>query len=1315
MRRAHKGATHAASIRAACLAVLMCGGAPLPAAWGQPPSTDAFLSATDISDLIAEGRKRLTGGDPQGALQEFEEARARDPENPQILYFLGNLYLQLQQPELGLKYLARSVELSPENHRVRLVLAKAYERFGSLADAMREYQQIIGAAPGTREATEAEERNRALAEQSRITAEAATVTPAEVAALVAEAARLHTAGDLQSALVLLKSALVHAPDDVEILILAGELHLSLEQPVPGIKYLERALALAPARHALRMRLAEIYEEYEVLGAALREYKRIATETAGTPLGAEAARRDPALTEKIRARLQAEAIPERSVEELIEEGRRLLSAPDPQGAMRMFKAVLAKQPTNLEVLLYVGNLHQQFKQPVIGIKYLELAITLAPEHQLLLMTLAQSYERYGATEDALRTYQRIANLTPTSEVGQQAQESYRVLTGRQRMLGDDAVILSADIKSLLSEGRRLLAQGDPQGALRMYSAVLTREPDNAEVLLLAANIYLQQDRVQEGLPYLARSVELAPDNYPLRLVLAQSYQKIGLMGNAMEEYQRIIDKAPGTPEADEADKRHRLLSGLRALSEGEVEQAIAVFTRVLSENPEDPIAYGEAISGLVGANRAAEAQQVLDGVIAAAPGHLLPYVVSADAYAGANDYDKAIERYKQALGIAAPGTPQAHDVRVSLIKVQGHQALQGEAFDVARGHFEELLQLLPGDRAARLNLATAYRGMKDTAKAEEILLALQGEQPDDLDARLRLSAMYLELKRSEDAARELEEIKIRGRGTPLAGQVDQLLTNIYAGEQGAGIKARVQDDLIKDWRDQLADKPDDLRAWSQLALLSLQLNKREQAIEAFENIVRINPDNVLPQETLAGMYDDAGIHDKAQAAYKRILERELDPESRAGIEGKLAMVDAKKAFNEGESALAEQLFKKIAEKYPDDMQAHFYLAIIYSDKERHSDAARQYEEVIRIAPNHAAAHLNLALAYEQSSREEDALAAYRTAIRLSPSESLRNSAEDRAKSLENRIDGFSYTINYSTSYSSNNNLTRDNPVAEYRTDLSGSINYRRKIYLRPVYWGLIYSPSYSTYYESQFDTFNTSLTPYATLAWGDLDFSASFTASTLEGLATETTINESYSFNADVAGNFRLPALIPWLAAEGMRAEAPGSWRLTFGARELESASSPILDSRNYSYGASINQTLGNGWRWNGSYTLTSNENIETLGSDLAYVGHAISLQLSKVVAAGLSVNGGYNISLNDYVNPDSATLFTEFRRNIAQSLSGGVNYFVGGSLRLFANLSWQLNESNLPTGFILSPEDVGTAVGIQSSSLGDYESLSVSVGAALSF
>lgn len=1314
MRRANPGNDPTRLLWAACLGAALWGVGPIPVALGQQ-NPDAFLSATDISDLIAEGRKRLTGGDPQGALQEFEQALARDPENPQVLYFLGNLYLQLQQPELGLRYLARSVELAPDNYRVRMVLAKAYERFGSINDAMREYQKVISLAPDSREAKEAEERNRALAEQSRITASAVTISPAEISALVAEATRLRSAGDLASALILYKSVLVHEPDNIEILIRAGETHLSLEQPIPGIKYLERATKLAPERYATRMRLAGLYEQYDVLGAAYREYKAIAAATPGTPEGIEAARREPLVAEKIQARLKAETIPGRSIEELIEDGRRLLSEQDREGALRAFKGVLALQPTNVEVLFYVGTLLPQLGQPVAGVKYLELAVTLKPDLHLLQMTLAQTYERYGAVEDALRSFEHVLSLSPPVNVGAEAQEQIRVLTGRQQVLGDDAIILSADISTLIAEGKRLLSQGDPQGALRMLSAVLTREPDNAEVLLLAASIFMQQDRTREGLPYLARSVQLDPDNYPLRLSLAQAYQRVGLMGDALENYQKIIDSAPNTREATEAKKRLRLLTGLRELSEGNAEQALKIITDVLTENPTDADAFGQAITALTAADRTADAQVMLEKIIAATPREILPYVVSADVYAGTNDYPKAIERYEQALAIAPANSPPARQITISLYKLRGHLALQSEAFAEAKDLFEQQLALTPDDRATRLNLATAYRGMKENDRSEQILLDMLKEDPSDLEARLRLAALYLEMKQLEDTAREFEEIKIRGRGTPLAGQVDQLLTNIYTGERGTEIKAAVQDDLIKDWRDQTAATPDDLRAWSQLALLSLQLNHRDQAIEAFENIVRLTPDNLLAQQTLASMYDENGALDKAEALYKTLLEKELGPEERADAEDKLALVSAKIEFNKGSSKEAAAAFKAILEKNPDSLLAHFYLAIIYSDNERPEDAALQYEEVIRLAPNHSAAHLNLGLSYEQSNREEDALAEYRAAMRLAPSESLRENAAARIKSLENRIDGFSYTINYSTSFNSNNNLTRDDPEPEYRTDLSGSINYRRKLYLKPVYLGLVYSPSYSTYYYAQFDLFNTSLTPYLTFAWKGLDFSASFTGSSLEALATQNKINESYSFNSDVTGNIRLPALIPWLASEPMREEAPGSWRLTFGARQFKSATSPILDANNLTFGATLNQSLGNGWRWAGGYTLTSNDNLEDLGSDLAYNSHALSLQLSKVVGGGLSVNGAYSISLADYVNPDSATLFTEFRKNLTHNLSTGATYFISSNLRLFANLSFQFNESNLPTGFILSPEDVGTAVGIQSSSLGDYSNISITAGAALSF
>ena len=71
--------------------------------------------------------------------------------------------------------------------------------------------------------------------------------------------------------------------------------------------------------------------------------------------------------------------------------------------------------------------------------------------------------------------------------------------------------------------------------------------------------------------------------------------------------------------------------------------------------------------------------------------------------------------------------------------------------------------------------------------------------------------------------------------------------------------------------------------------------------------------------------------------------------------------------------------------------------------------------------------------------------------------------------------------------------------------------------------------------------------------------------------------------------------------------------------------------------------------------------------------------------------------------------------NKFHSLSFGLNYNVNETLRLYCNYIYQRNNSNLPTGFILSTENVSTAIGIQSPSLGDYHKYGIAAGLSLNF
>jgi predicted porin len=193
------------------------------------------------------------------------------------------------------------------------------------------------------------------------------------------------------------------------------------------------------------------------------------------------------------------------------------------------------------------------------------------------------------------------------------------------------------------------------------------------------------------------------------------------------------------------------------------------------------------------------------------------------------------------------------------------------------------------------------------------------------------------------------------------------------------------------------------------------------------------------------------------------------------------------------------------------------------------------------------------------------------------------------------------------------------------------------------------------------------------------------------------------------------SLLPFLTAKEQRRSTPSQFRINANFRTFQADTAPVYDSNTYSVGALLNQGSSSGWSWAVNYNYSNNQNVKPIGNDFAYSSHAVNFRLSRNIAPNLDANVSYGFIYSAYAHPDSVTKFTEYRVNKLHSLSAGINYAVNDTMRLYGNLAYQHNNSNLPTGFILSSEDASTLVGIQSPSLGDYHKYSISAGIGLNF
>ena len=80
--------------------------------------------------------------DPRGALAEFADVLALDPNHAQANFKTGIICLENDQFKEAAKYLERARRSDPDNIRILLQLAVAYERLGLVRKALRTYEAV---------------------------------------------------------------------------------------------------------------------------------------------------------------------------------------------------------------------------------------------------------------------------------------------------------------------------------------------------------------------------------------------------------------------------------------------------------------------------------------------------------------------------------------------------------------------------------------------------------------------------------------------------------------------------------------------------------------------------------------------------------------------------------------------------------------------------------------------------------------------------------------------------------------------------------------------------------------------------------------------------------------------------------------------------------------------------------------------------------------------------------------------------------------------------------------------------------------------
>ncbi len=355
--------------------------------------------AMELDDLMKQGKALLDGGDPEGAIEIFNKIARLNVNSAEAYYHLGVIYVRKNDVQNGLKYLQKSVGLVPKNMKVRMALALAYERFGRVDDAIRQYRAVVEQAPGTVDAFESEKNLNLL--------------------LIRQYAE---AGNLDAALALTAILRRDYANEPRVLHAVGLAYFNFNRLEDAEVVFKQVAQLSPGSATPYFYLGRVYERATKMPLAVEQYKRTVM-----------LEPDSDLAHRATVRLG------------IIKATDFLRKEDFQGALKEFRAVLDIEPDEASALFNAGTIYRQLKDLGRAEEMLKRLVVLEPGNPEVHLRLGALYLEMGNLVESSRFLDKVVALGKDAPHARQAEA---ILADMQAKYGEQ-----------LTEARKFADQRD----------------------------------------------------------------------------------------------------------------------------------------------------------------------------------------------------------------------------------------------------------------------------------------------------------------------------------------------------------------------------------------------------------------------------------------------------------------------------------------------------------------------------------------------------------------------------------------------------------------------------------------------------------------------------------------------------------------------------------------------------------------------------------------------------------------------------------------------------------------------------------------
>ena len=664
--------------------------------------------------------------------------------------------------------------------------------------------------------------------------------------------------DYPRALLEFRNASAAMPRDAEPHYRMGLAYLNSGDIGSAIRSFQRATALNPQHREAQLKMAELMASTKEEGTIKEAVSRLQKAFGDSPdvpeaidvlalaewkLGKpeEATKRMEQALQKFPAHLQSS----------VNLARMKLSKRDWAGAEEVLQKAVASAPQSSAAALVLGELYGFLQQPQKAEQELLRALKLDPQNAGALIGLATLQLAANRTDEAGKTYQRLAALPDKAYKPAHAFFLYR--TGKQDVaLAEFQALAKADPEDRDARSRLVAAYAGTNRiseAEAVLTAALKRNPRDADALLQRSELLLRAGKTDNAEKDLREVLRFKPDSAIAHYLLAKVYGKRGLEHNQQEEYQQALRLSPQMLAA-------RMELGLSLLAANQAKAGLAAIDGA-SDSQKKQLAWMIGHNwALLATGNLKEAKASVDDILRTGRPPEVVYQSALIRFVQ-KDFAGASTQLEELLNSGIV------DVRVAQLMMQAYAARQETPKGLAK--LKQLQAANPNSASLQYLLGQWYGRTGNSAEEKKAYEAAAGSDAKYMPAALSLAEMAIKEGRY-DAARQ----KLGAVVSEDASNVPALLL-LARAEEAAGDRAAV----IGRYRSVLAIDSTNVLALNNLAY-ALAPDNPDEALKFAQQAAEKAPDSPYVQDTLGWVYYRKGLYSMAVRCLKTAVDKEPTP-------------------------------------------------------------------------------------------------------------------------------------------------------------------------------------------------------------------------------------------------------------------------------------------------------------------------------------------------------------------------------------------------------------------------------------------------------